>query len=287
MVEGVRDDGGREQWDELDLDAWVVAGRPEASADERVARAARIAGDHALLDGALLDGARLDWAVVGSPLVPVPRPRRRQGRLATSAILATLTAAAAPDAPAGLRAERLKELLRFALAAVRLTRRADAALVERVWKPAKLAAAREALAASERFASSTGMLATLRQLEAVAGAPAASEGKRGAFDAGEVLGPVQGDTDVDTGLRGSSVPNCGRLPASAAARHGEQAGGERPRTRPADDRGDRWTCLVDAGICARRTIGVGCRGMRRDRDDRRRDFGSLRRWGAGDGRWRR
>jgi DNA polymerase phi len=100
-------------------------------------------------------------------------------------VLATLTAAAAPDAPAGLRAERLKELLRFALAAVRLTRRADAALVERVWKPAKLAAAREALAASERFASSTGMLATLRQLEAVAGAPAASEGKRGAAGAAE------------------------------------------------------------------------------------------------------
>ena len=81
MVEGVRDDS----WDELDLDAWVGAGRPEASADERLARAARIAGDH----------ARLDWAVVGSPLVPVPRPRRRRGRVATTAVLALLTAACA------------------------------------------------------------------------------------------------------------------------------------------------------------------------------------------------
>jgi hypothetical protein len=88
VVEGVRDDEGRE----LDLDAWVGAGHPEASADERVARAARIAGAHARLDGARLDGARLDWAVVGSPLVPVPRPRRRQGRLATTAILGTLAA---------------------------------------------------------------------------------------------------------------------------------------------------------------------------------------------------
>ena len=81
MVEGVRDDS----WDELDLDAWVGAGRPEASADERLARAARIAGDH----------ARLDWAVVGSPLVPVPRPRRRRARVATTAVLALLTAVCA------------------------------------------------------------------------------------------------------------------------------------------------------------------------------------------------
>ena len=74
MVEGVRDDS----WDELDLDAWVGAGRPEASAQERVARAARIAGDH----------ARLDWGAIGSPLVPAPRrPRRRRGRAATTAVL--------------------------------------------------------------------------------------------------------------------------------------------------------------------------------------------------------
>jgi len=87
VVEGVRDGESRDEWDELDLDTWVGEGRPEASADERVARAARIAGEHARLDG-----ARLDWAVVGSPLVPVPRPRprRRQGRIATTAVLALL-----------------------------------------------------------------------------------------------------------------------------------------------------------------------------------------------------
>ena len=81
MVEGVRDGGSRDSWDELDLDAWVGAGRPEASADERVARAARIAGDH----------ARLDWGTVGSPLVPVPRPRRRRARVTTTALLALLS----------------------------------------------------------------------------------------------------------------------------------------------------------------------------------------------------
>ena len=85
MVESVRDGESRDSWDELDLDAWVGAGRPEASADERVARAARIAGDH----------ARLDWAVVGSPLVPVPRPRRRRARATTTAVLALVTAACA------------------------------------------------------------------------------------------------------------------------------------------------------------------------------------------------
>ena len=78
MVEGVRDDS----WDDVDVDAWVGAGRPEASADERIARAHRIAVDH----------ARLDWAVVGSPLVPVPRPRRRRRRIATAAVLGLLTA---------------------------------------------------------------------------------------------------------------------------------------------------------------------------------------------------
>ena len=85
MVEGVRDGESRDSWRDVDVDAWVGAGRPEASAEERVARAARIAGDH----------ARLDWAVVGSPLVPVPRPRRRRARATTTAVLALVAAACA------------------------------------------------------------------------------------------------------------------------------------------------------------------------------------------------
>lgn len=86
MVESVRDDSRGE----VDLEAWVEAGRPEASADERVARAA--------------DDARLEWAVVGSPLVPVPRPRRRRGHVTTTAVLGLLTAvcaAAWTSSPAG------------------------------------------------------------------------------------------------------------------------------------------------------------------------------------------
>ena len=85
MVEGVRDGESRGSRDALGLDAWVGAGRPEASAEERVARAARIAGDHARLDRAALD----------SPLVPVPRPRRRRARATTTALLGLLTAACA------------------------------------------------------------------------------------------------------------------------------------------------------------------------------------------------
>jgi hypothetical protein len=85
VVEEVRDGGSRGEWDAVDLDAWVGAGRPEASAEERVARAARIAGDH----------ARLDWGAIGGPLVPVPRPRRRRARATTTAVLALVTAACA------------------------------------------------------------------------------------------------------------------------------------------------------------------------------------------------
>ncbi|MDP9465976.1 MAG: matrixin family metalloprotease [Actinomycetota bacterium] len=85
MVEGVRDGDSRDPWDELDLGTWVGAGRPEASADERVTRAARIAGDH----------ARLDWGAIGGPLVPVPRPRRQRGRVTTTALLGLVTAACA------------------------------------------------------------------------------------------------------------------------------------------------------------------------------------------------
>ena len=77
MVEGVRDGGSRDAWRDFYADAWVGAGAPEASADERVARTA---GDH----------APLDWGTVGSPLVPVPRPRRRQGRTALTALLGLL-----------------------------------------------------------------------------------------------------------------------------------------------------------------------------------------------------
>lgn len=85
MVEDVRDGSSRDSWRDFYVDEWVGAGRPEASAEERVARAAWIARDH----------ARLDWAVVGSPLVPVPRPRRRRARATTTAVLALLTAACA------------------------------------------------------------------------------------------------------------------------------------------------------------------------------------------------
>jgi hypothetical protein len=85
VVEGVRDGDSRDAWGEFDLDAWVGAGRPEASAEERVARAARIAGDH----------ARLDWGPIGGPLVPVPRPRRRLARATTTALLGLLTAVCA------------------------------------------------------------------------------------------------------------------------------------------------------------------------------------------------
>jgi hypothetical protein len=82
VVEDVRDGESRDTWDQLDLDAWVGAGRPEASAQERVARAAGTAGDH----------ARLDWGAIGSPLVPVPRPRRRRGRATTTALFGLITA---------------------------------------------------------------------------------------------------------------------------------------------------------------------------------------------------
>jgi hypothetical protein len=85
VVEGVRDGESRDEWDDLDLDAWVGGGRPEASAEERAARAARIAGAH----------ARLDWGTIGSPLVPVPRPRRRRARATTAAVLAMVTAVCA------------------------------------------------------------------------------------------------------------------------------------------------------------------------------------------------
>jgi hypothetical protein len=85
VVEGVRGGESRDSWDDLDLEAWVGAGRPEASAEERVARAARIAGDH----------ARLDWGAIGGPLVPVPRPRRRRARATTTGVLALVTVACA------------------------------------------------------------------------------------------------------------------------------------------------------------------------------------------------
>lgn len=86
MVESVRDGESQDSWDRLDLDdAWVGAGRPEASAQERVASAAHTAEDR----------ARLDWGAIGGPLVPVPRPRRRRARATTTAVLGLLTAACA------------------------------------------------------------------------------------------------------------------------------------------------------------------------------------------------
>ena len=80
MVEGVRDGGSRDSRDDLDLEAWVWAGRPEASADERVASAR---------------DARLDRDVGGGPLLPVPRPRRRRAQATTTALLALLSGACA------------------------------------------------------------------------------------------------------------------------------------------------------------------------------------------------
>ena len=85
MVVGVGVGDSRDSWDDLDVDAWIGAGRPEASAEERVARAVRIAGAH----------ERLDWGAVGSPLVPVPRPRRRRARATTAAVLVMITAVCA------------------------------------------------------------------------------------------------------------------------------------------------------------------------------------------------
>ena len=97
MVDGVRDSDSRDTWREFYPDAWVDAGRPEASGDERAARAARIAGDH----------ARTAWGPVGSPLVPVARPRRRGARVTTAllgltvGVCATVAATSQSGTPLG------------------------------------------------------------------------------------------------------------------------------------------------------------------------------------------
>ena len=73
----MRDGGSLDSWREFYADAGVEAGRPEAPARERTAPTALISGDQ----------ARLDWGTVGSPLQPVPPPRRRRGRTVVTALL--------------------------------------------------------------------------------------------------------------------------------------------------------------------------------------------------------
>lgn len=84
MVEAVRDGDDWEAWARGDLDEWVGAGRAEASAQERLARVARIAGDHDLVER----------GAIGGRLVRTPRPRRRRGRSATTALLLVVASVA-------------------------------------------------------------------------------------------------------------------------------------------------------------------------------------------------
>ena len=93
----VRGGEGWDAWDSLDLDEWAGAGRPEASADERAATAARIARDQGRLGPPLL-------------FAPTPvRPRRRTGRRVLAVLLGTALAVAfwaagRPGVPLGVPA---------------------------------------------------------------------------------------------------------------------------------------------------------------------------------------
>ena len=87
------EDGERwDAWDDLDLDDWAGSGRPEASAEERAATAARIARDHGRLGPTLLSrhGQRPgpgQWPGRGVPAAgrlpgaPQRPPRRTARRL--------------------------------------------------------------------------------------------------------------------------------------------------------------------------------------------------------------
>lgn len=79
MVDRVRDGEGWDAWDDVDLQRWVSDGRPEPSAQERTARTARIAHEH----------ARLDPGAAGPPPA-LRRSKVRAGQKATLLLLASV-----------------------------------------------------------------------------------------------------------------------------------------------------------------------------------------------------
>ncbi|SCV69168.1 BQ2448_2188 [Microbotryum intermedium] len=86
-------------------------------------------------------------------------PRYRQ------TLLSVFVSAADPDKPtASLDASRLKDVVKFALAGVRLTKNLDAAQAKDVWQVESWIKAREGLKASDRFKSAAGVHNSLKQL---------------------------------------------------------------------------------------------------------------------------
>ena len=145
---------------------------------------------------ALLDGCRVSkaarafrqvqaFAMLQAMLQQQQREESRQAPLnkifafmssVRRAVLETLEMAASDDSSASsLNAQRLKEVLRFALQAVRITARlaeGDSAQALACWPPSELEAISAQMQASERFRESTSlhgllkeMLATLRKVE--------------------------------------------------------------------------------------------------------------------------
>ncbi|CAO1618292.1 unnamed protein product [Parajaminaea phylloscopi] len=95
------------------------------------------------------------------------------------AVFASLAAAASAPAKeaAGdnINANKLKELLKVALQAARVTRQVNASGVKTVWKPTKIREAADALGKSERFQQSTSLQGLLRQLLSVVEGGASSK----------------------------------------------------------------------------------------------------------------
>ncbi|SGY73558.1 BQ5605_C005g03303 [Microbotryum silenes-dioicae] len=113
------------------------------------------------------------------PLLSKSLPRYQQ------ALLSVFTSAADPEKPsASFDASRLKDLVKFALAGVRLTKNLDATQVNDVWQVENWIQAGEALKSSDRFKSAAGVHYSLKQLIAMIGVGS----KAGKKDQGDAVG---------------------------------------------------------------------------------------------------
>ena len=93
-------------------------------------------------------------------------------------VLSVFKAACTDDESSGINANRLKDVLKFGMQALRITRRAagvdakdsDLTPVKKVWKTEKLLEADEMLKGSKRFSDSPSLRSLWKQLLALAGA---------------------------------------------------------------------------------------------------------------------